>query len=337
MTATPTRPALVLAGPERFVVEVREPEESAAAQVAVDVDLVGLCGTDLHIVEGSHPRARFPLVLGHELVGRAIGGDLDGRLVVVDPLIACGTCAACSIGEAHVCDRLRLLGIDRDGGLSGRVVVDPDRLHLVPAGLDPEVAVLAEPLAVAVHAVERATVDPSDRVVVMGAGPIGLLIALTARGSGAARIMIGERSTGRRTFAAEHGFEVLDPDDPVGDVQRRTDGWMADVVFDAAAAPSVAAILPRLVRPAGRIGLVGTYGRPVELDLQTVLFRELTLFGNRVYRPADIDTALTLLAGDPEAFRLLISEIVTLDEAPRAFERLRAGDGLKYVVATALA
>lgn len=331
------RPALVLTAPDMFSVEQREPPDAAEGQVAVDVGWVGLCGTDLHIVEGSHPRARLPLVLGHELVGRAIGGSLNGRAVVVDPLIADGTCAACVLGERHVCANLRLIGIDRDGGLSGRVVVDADRLHAVPDGLDLTVAALAEPLAVAVHATRRASMGVGDRVVVLGAGPIGLLLALTSRLAGAAIVLVAERSESRRAFAASLGFDILDAEDPISDLHRRTAGWLADVAFDAAAAPAVAAVLPRLVRPAGRISLVGTYSRPVELDLQAVLFKELTLIGNRVYRPADIDSALAMLAADPELFRPLITEVVPLDRAPAVFDRLRAGDGVKYLVATGAA
>ncbi len=329
-----SRPVLVLTAAEEFAIEQREPIEPADGQVAVDVGWVGLCGTDLHIIEGSHPRARFPLVLGHELVGRALAGPLAGRMVVVDPLIACGTCAACQLGERHVCANLRLIGIDRDGGLGGRVVLDPDRLHAVPDGLDPIVAALAEPLAVAVHATRRAGVSPGDKVVIMGAGPIGLLLAFAVRRAGATTIVIGEPAPARRAFARAAGFDTLDPADPLADLERRTSGWLADVAFDAAAVPAVAALLPRLVRPAGRISLVGTYSRPVELDLQAVLFRELTLVGNRVYQPADIDSALAILADDPAGFRPLISDIVALDQAPAAIARLRAGDGVKYLVAT---
>jgi len=329
-----SHPALVLTGVDQFAMEQREPVESIGDQVAVDVGWVGLCGTDLHIVDGSHPRAQVPLVLGHELVGNALAGPLAGRAVVVDPLIACGTCSACQLGERHVCANLRLIGIDRDGGLSGRVVVDPDRLHAVPDGLDLTVAALAEPLAVAVHATRRAQVATGDTVVVMGAGPIGLLLAFAARRAGAGPVLIGEPAPARRSFAEAVGFETLDPTDPRGDLDRRTSGWLADVVFDAAAVAPVAALLPRLVRPAGRIGLVGTYGQPVELDLQAVLFRELTLIGNRVYQPTDLDTALALLAADPLSFTPLISAVVALDEAPAAFGRLRAGEGVKYLVAT---
>lgn len=329
-----SRPALVLTGINEFAIESREPAEAGPGQVGVDVGWVGLCGTDLHIVEGDHPRAQFPLVLGHELVGHALGGALAGRAVVVDPLTACGACSACQLGERHVCANLRLLGIDRDGGLSGRVVVDPDRLHALPDGLDPAVAALAEPLAVAVHATRRARVAAGDKVVIMGAGPIGLLLAFAARQAGATMILIGEPAPARRAFAQAAGFDTLDALDPLEDLERRTSGWLADVVFDAAAAPAVAALLPRLVRPAGRIGLVGTYGRPVELDLQAVLFRELNLIGNRVYQPGDIDAALTMLADDPASFRPMISDVVSLDEAPAAFARLRTGQGVKYLVRT---
>ncbi len=329
-----SRPALVLTGIDQFAVEQREPAEPTGDLVAVDVGWVGLCGTDLHIADGSHPRARVPLVLGHELVGLAIAGPLAGRTVVVDPLLACGTCSACQLGQRHVCANLRLIGIDRDGGLSGRVVIDPDRLHLVPDGLDPVVAALAEPLAVAVHATRRARVAAGDTVVIMGAGPIGLLLAFAVRQAGATRILIGEPSPARRTFANAAGFETLDAADPLGNLDRRSQGWLADVVFDAAAVPAVAALLPRLVRPGGVIAIVGTYSRPVELDLQAILFRELTVLGNRVYEPADIDTALQTLAADPAAFKPLISAVVELDEVPGAFARLRAGEGVKYLVAT---
>ena len=214
------------------------------------------------------------------------------------------------------------------------MVVEADRLHVVPEGLDPVVAALAEPLAVAVHATRRAGVGNGDTVVIMGAGPIGLLLAFAVRRAGAGKILIGEPAPARRTFAASVGFDTLDAADPVGDLERRTSGWLADVAFDAAAAPAVAAILPRLVRPAGRIALVGTYGRPTEVDLQAILFKELTLLGNRVYQPADIDAGLEMLAADPAVFRPLISDVVGLDEAPAAFARLRAGEGVKYLVAT---
>ena len=125
---------------------------------------------------------------------------------------------------------------------------------------------------------------------------------------------------------------MLDPDDPVGDLARRTDGRMADVAFDAAAAPAVAGILPHLVRPAGRIALVGVYGRPAEVDLQAVVFREQTILGNRVYTPPDIDRALALLATTASPSDRSSARSCPLTEAAAAFDRLRSGQGVKVVV-----
>ncbi|MFL5674377.1 MAG: zinc-binding dehydrogenase [Chloroflexota bacterium] len=306
--------------------------EPRPGQVLVRVVRVGLCGTDLHIVAGAHPRARFPLVLGHEIVGRLDGSDDDAALVVVDPLIACGSCVACRLGERHICARLRLIGIDADGGLAGHVTVDDDRVHPVPARLDADSAVLAEPLAVAVHAVRRAAIEQGEVVVIVGAGPIGLLLAFVARRAGVERIFMSEPSPTRRAFAATFELELLDASDPVADLTRRTDGRLADVAFDAAGAPPVAAILPHLVRSAGRIALVGVYGHPAEVDLQAVVFREQTILGNRVYTPADIDQALALLSDHGEAIRTVVSEVVPLTEAAAAFERFRTGLGVKTVV-----
>lgn len=325
--------ALVAVAPDCFVLEDRALPRPRPDQVLVRVARVGLCGTDLHILEGSHPRARFPLALGHEIVGTLDGDDSERGLVVVDPLIACGSCVACRMGEAHVCSELRLIGIDVDGGLAGSVAVDPHRIHRVPAGVDADLAVLAEPLAVAVHAARRAVVIAGDRIAIIGAGPIGLLLAFVVRRLGAGAIFISEPSSARRTFAASLGYEILDPSDPVADLEARTDGSLADVVFDAAGVAPVAAFLPRLVRPGGRVAIVAVYGRPVELDLQAIVFRELTVLGNRVYTPADIDAALALLVDDGQALRPLLGEVVALVDATDAFARLRSGDAVKILVA----
>jgi Threonine dehydrogenase and related Zn-dependent dehydrogenases len=324
--------ALVLTDADTFELEERPDPVPGTGEVLLDVAYVGLCGTDLHITEGIHPRARFPLVLGHEVVGIARGGEHAGRPLLVDPLIACGHCVACRLGFGHVCSDLRLVGIDRDGGLAGCLVADANRLHVVPGGVPLDLATLAEPLAVAIHTLRRSSVQVGSQVVVAGAGPVGLLVALVARRAGAAHVMVMEPAPERRHLAEQLGFIMLDPDDPTGDLDARTGGRLADVAFDAAAAAPVAALLTQLVRPHGEIMLVGTYGRPTPFDLQAVLFRELSIHGNRVYTPDDIDAALDLLAAGDFDVRPLLTGIVALDEAPAALRRLRDGTGVKYVV-----
>ena len=323
--------ALLLVEAGRFAWgDVPEPV-AAPGEVIVQARYAGLCGTDLHIVEGGHPRARFPLALGHELVGVPESGPLAGQSVLVDPLMPCGACPACDTGAANACARLRLIGIDRHGGLAGRVVVAADRLHVIPDGIPDEVAPLAEPIAVAVHAVRRVPPLIGRSVVVMGGGPVGLLVAHVARRAGG-RVVVSEPSPTRRSIAAALGFELLDAAAPLEDVRRRTDGRLADVVFDAAAAAPVAALLPGLVKPAGTIAIVGAYAGPTPLDLQAVMFKELSMVGHRTYLPADIDTALYILAADQAVLRPLLSGTVQADEVAATIETLRRGQGMKYVV-----
>ena len=324
--------ALLLIAAGRFAWgDVPEPVP-ADGEVIVRARYAGLCGTDLHIVEGAHPRARFPLALGHEFVAVPESGPLAGRSVLVDPLIPCGACAACDMGASNACAKLRLIGIDRHGALAGRVAVSADRLHVVPEGIPDEVAPLAEPIAVAVHVVRRVPPLLGRVVVVMGGGPVGLLVAHVARRAGG-EVFVSEPSAARRAVAEALRFELLDAADPLGDVQRRTGGSLADVVFDAAGAAPVAALLPSLVKPSGTIAIVGAYAGPTPLDLQAVMFKELSLIGHRTYLPADIDAALAILAADQRALRPLLSGTVQPDDVAETIEALRRGQGMKYVVA----
>jgi (R,R)-butanediol dehydrogenase / meso-butanediol dehydrogenase / diacetyl reductase len=299
---------------------------AGAGETVVEPVYVGLCGTDLHIAAGLHPRARFPLVLGHEIVGIAAEGRWAGRPVVVDPTVSCGRCPACARGDGHVCQDLRLAGIDGPGGLSDRVVVAEEKLHPVPAGLPLQVAALAEPLAVAVHAVARAGSGGGARVVVLGAGPIGLLTAMVARAGGARSVLVIEPADPRREIAARLGFETA-----AGAGGIAAGGSVADVVFEAAGAPEAVRWATRLVRPRGVIVIEAVHGEPPATDLRAVTFAELTLTGARVYRGGDIEAALALLADGVLDVTPLISQVVELEEVPAALRRLERGEALKIL------
>lgn len=300
-------------------------------QVLVDVAYIGLCGTDLHICAGEHPRAQPGLVIGHEMSGTLhddAPGMPAGSRVVVDPLLPCGRCRTCRGGRPQTCVSLRLLGIDAPGGGAAQVAVDAARLISVEGDVDLRRLAFAEPLAVAVRAVRQSALRLGETVLVMGAGPIGAAVASCARMSGAGRVVLSEPSQARRDFAASLGFEVVGPL-PVGD---DTQDIEADVVFDAAGHPSVAAALGDAVVPGGRVVVVAVYGDPVPLDLRAVTFKELTVIGTRVYSRNDIEAATRLIASrrfDPDPF---ITSTVTLDEAPEAIEALRAGRGVKVLV-----
>jgi (R,R)-butanediol dehydrogenase/meso-butanediol dehydrogenase/diacetyl reductase len=322
---------VVLTEWNRFARAEMPAPQPGAGEVVVQALYTGLCGTDLHIVEGSHPRARTPLAIGHEIAGRPESGSLAGRLVVVDPLLPCGACPACRAGASNACARLRLIGIDRDGGLAGRLVAAAERLHPVPESVPPEIAPLTEPLAVAVHAVGRVPGLTGRLAVVVGAGPVGLLLAHVARHHGA-RVLVAERVEGRRSLAASFGFELLDAEKPADQLAELTNGDLADVIFDAAAAPAVAADLHRFVKSTGYVAVVGSYGGLTPIDMQAVMFKELTLQGHRTYLPADIDAALELLSTDMAVLRPIVSRVAKADDVELAIAALRAGELLKVIV-----
>jgi (R,R)-butanediol dehydrogenase / meso-butanediol dehydrogenase / diacetyl reductase len=322
---TATMLVLLWAGGREVVVAERPRPAPADGWALVDVAYCGLCGTDLHISAGEHPRARPGVVLGHEIAGRLhadAGGLAAGTKVVVDPLLPCGSCRPCRTGRPHTCATLRLLGIDAPGGAAEQVAVPADRLLPVPAGADLRRLAFAEPLAVAVRAVRRSGLVLGEAVTVVGAGPVGLAVASCARLAGAGRVLVAEPVEGRRRLAADLGFEVA---------AALADG-AADVVFDAAAHPAVAAGLAGAVGVGGRVVIVGVYGRPAPLDLRALVFKEMTVVGTRVYARDDLRAATDMVTDgrfDPDP---LITRIVPLADAATAIGDLAAGREVKVLV-----
>jgi len=315
--------------------------EVPAGWALVKVAYNGICGTDLAILHGRHPRASAPLIMGHEISGwverAGATGPGAGTLVVVEPLITCGECLSCKNGLTHVCRNLGLYGIDSPGGMAQYVALPPEVLHAVPAGVDPRTATLAEPLAVAVHAVGLSELQPGCTVAVYGAGPIGILTALVARHAGAGAVVITEPSLYRREVAEQLGFIVV----PAGStmaatLEPLTDGEGADVTFDSAAHPSVAAELTTVTRVRGRIVVVGVYKQPAALDLQSVCFKELTIAGVRVYTSRDVTTAIELIASGALGLERFPTRSFDLGDVRAAFDAATSGQECLKVLVTPL-
>ena len=310
------------------------PEGWALVKVAYN----GICGTDLAILHGKHPRASAPLIMGHEISGwveqAGATGLAAGTLVVVEPLISCGQCRSCKNGLTHVCRRLGLYGIDAPGGMAQYVALPPEVLHAVPDGVDPRTATLAEPLAVAVHAVGRSAMMAGDTVAVYGAGPIGILVALVARQQGAAAVVITEPSPWRREVAARLGFTVVAAGSTMAaTLAPLTDHEGADTTFDCSAHPSVAAELAATTRVRGRIVVVGVYKAPTPLDLQAVCFKEQTVIGVRVYTTADLTAAITLIASGALRLDRFPTKAFDLTDVAAAFDAATSGqDALKVLL-----
>jgi 2-desacetyl-2-hydroxyethyl bacteriochlorophyllide A dehydrogenase len=279
--------------------------------------------------------------MGHEMSGwvqqAGATGPGAGSLVVVEPLISCGQCRSCKNGLTHVCRDLGLYGIDAPGGMAQYVALPPEVLHAVPAGVDPRTATLAEPLAVAVHAVERSGMEDGDVVAVYGAGPIGILVALVARHEGAATVVVTEPSPWRREVAARLGFTVVPSDSTMAQtLAPLTDAEGADTTFDCSAHPSVAPQLTATTRVRGRIVVVGVYKQPAEVDLRSVSFKEQSIIGVRVYLRENLTAAIELIATDALGLSRFPTKAFDLADVAAAFDAAASGQECLKVLLTPL-
>jgi 2-desacetyl-2-hydroxyethyl bacteriochlorophyllide A dehydrogenase len=312
----------------------------AAGEVQIQVAYTGLCGTDLHILHGNmDARVKTPLIFGHEMsgtiaaLGDGVVGWAVGDAVTVMPLDWDGTCPACLAGNEHICQNLNFIGIDSPGSLQGLWNVRSDFLVALPAGLRLDHAALVEPTAVAVHDVRRGDVKGGDHVVVIGGGPIGVLIATVAREFGGSVVVI-ELDPNRRAQIGALGFETLDPRevDQVAWVTDWTNGAGADVVFEVSGAAAAVLGATDLAKVRGTLVVVAIHPTPREINLQRVFWRELSILGARVYQRVDFEKAVELLDRGVIPADLLITKIVPISETQDAFTDLENGRAMKILV-----
>lgn len=309
-------------------------------QVRIRVAFVGLCGTDLHIVHGSMDRrVRMPLIFGHEMsgtvdgLGEGVDGWATGDKVTVMPLVWDETCPACRAGNSHVCQNLNFVGIDSPGALQGLWNVPMSTLVKVPQHTSMRDAALIEPVAVAMHDVRRGQVSAGDKVIVVGGGPIGLLIATVARHVGG-DVAVVELDTTRRALAAQLGFTALHPKDLAepGWLDEWTSGAGADVVFEVSGAAAGITLAITLAKVRGRIVVVGIHTDPRGVDLQRIFWRELTIVGARVYERSDFEEAVELVSSGIIPTGALITHVVPLTEIQAGLDELEAGKAMKVLV-----
>ena len=299
--------------------------------------LTGICGSDVHVYLGHHPTAKAPVVQGHEFVGivERIGDGPDpgfavGDRVVVEPLISCGRCEACRVGNWHVCRRLNLLGIHANGAFAESVRVACQKVIKVPPGLSDRIAALAEPFAVGVHVCRRAEIRVGDNVLVIGAGPIGLIRGMVAKTAGAA-VAFCEVQAERIEQARGLGFAVIDGNqEPAVAVAAATNGEGYDVVLEASGSQPGVLLAAEVCRIRGRIVQVGFFGKRPEADLMKVIFKELTLVGSRVYSLEDFRCTLPVLARmvEQKTFDIdrMICDTCALDGLEASIGRMMRGE-----------
>ena len=311
-----------------------------AGQVQIAVAYTGLCGTDLHIFHGDmDARVAMPAVIGHEMsgtiaaIGDGVSGWAVGQNVTVMPTLSCGSCPACRKGNTHICHRLNFIGIDSEGSMQSAWNVPAEVLIALPEGLALDEAALIEPTAVAVHDVRRSGLTASDFVVVIGGGPVGQLIASVALRQGA-RVVLVELDPGRRETARGFGITTVDPreENLVDYVLRETDGAGADVAFEVSGAAAGVSSAVEVLTTRGRLVMVAIHPKPKEIDLHRFFWRELEMFGARLYQREDFEEAVRLVADGAIPARQMISKVVSLEDVEQGFLALESGGAMKVLV-----
>jgi len=316
--AAPVMLSGVCVTPGTFELQPRPMPAAPDGWVLVDIAAVGLCGTDYHILEGSHPFLAYPRVIGHELggvVAASAQGWTAGQVVVINPYLACGQCHACTVGKPNCCARIEVLGVHRDGGLCARIAVPAENLYAAE-GLTALQAAMVEFLAIGAHAVRRADLAAGNRVLVTGAGPIGLGAALFARLAGA-EVHLRDTSAARLAQAGTlFGFGNLHL---VGD-DLPVDGF--DVVFDATGQAAAIEAGFAHVAHGGSYVLVSVVKGDIRFSDAEFHKREMRLIGSRNAVEQDFRTVMAALRSGQIDSAKLASEIVPLADLPDRFPAL---------------
>ncbi|MFG3556959.1 zinc-binding dehydrogenase [Micromonospora sp. NPDC047557] len=332
--------AVVYRGARALGIEDRAPEPPSPGQVRIAVAYTGICGTDLHIFHGDmDARVGASAVLGHEMSGRvaALGDGVTGltvgQPVTVMPTRACGRCAACRRGNSHICHAMDFLGIDSPGAMQSSWTVPAELVLPLPDDLPLDHAALVEPVAVAVHDVGRAKVTSGEHVVVVGGGPVGVLIAAVARARGA-QVLLVEPDGFRRGVASGIGIEAVDPGptDVVALVNERTEGAGADVAFEVSGSAAGVGTAVDVLTTRGRLVMVAIHPQPRPVNLHRFFWRELELLGARLYQREDVVEAIRLVAAGVIPARELISRVLPVAGVTDAFTALEGGGGVMKVL-----
>jgi 2-desacetyl-2-hydroxyethyl bacteriochlorophyllide A dehydrogenase len=292
----------------------------------------GICGTDLHIYHGAmDKRIKMPQVIGHEISGSvsAVGDDVDGFAlgdrVAVMPLNT-DKCLPRDADYSHICEHLEFIGIDSPGGFQSFWTVPAYTLHHLPKEMPLRYGALIEPLAVACHDIRLGQVQAGEDVVVLGGGPIGMLVAMAAKSKGA-NVLISEINPFRVEFAESLGIDAINPKerDLPAYVLEKTDGRGADVVFEVTGSAAGAEVMTQLPRIRGRIVVVGIFNKPQPVDLFRFFWREFTLQGARVYEHQDFDEAIALAASGKLALDRIITQVRPLEELQAGLQQMEGG------------
>lgn len=328
--------AAVIEGPDTLAVRNVPDPNPVDGEVVVEVAGCGICGTDVHLVDGSLPGTPYPLIPGHEFYGRIVatsasGGPAEGTLVAVDPNLPCGSCSPCRAARSNLCENYSAIGVTRAGACAEYVATPAAVCRVLPDGFDLEVAALIEPMSCVIHGVDRVPALPrSARWLVYGAGTVGILMADAVTTHTDEPVCVVEPHAERRDRAATLGFHVAGSADEL-------DVPAFDAVIDCTGATAAIADGLRRVATGGAVLLFGVASPDARVDLAPydVYRREITIVGSMAVLDS-FDRAITALADRPHVAAALVSHRIPLGDYPTALEVFRSGrSGKVEIVPTA--
>jgi L-iditol 2-dehydrogenase len=302
-------------------------------QVLIRMKRIGVCGSDIHVYHGKHALTTYPVVQGHEVsgvvekVGGAVRGFAPGDPVTIQPQVTCGKCYPCTHGAYHICDELKVMGFQTTGAGSELFAVEASKVLKLPARMNLEHGAMIEPVAVAVHALSRAGDIAGRKVLVLGAGPIGNLVAQAAKGMGAAKVMITDLSVFRLDKARECGVDYCvdtAKNDLAGVIREHFGEAKADVILECVGSPQTIQQAVAVARKGTDIVVVGVFGDKPTLDMGTVQDRELRLIGTLMYQEPDWKKAIELVEKGTIQLQPLITDHFAFADYKKAYEYIDA-------------
>ncbi len=324
--------ALMYRGPWEMPVEEMEDPTPSAGKVVVEVEAVGICGSDVHGFTGNSGRRTPGIVMGHEFAGTIgeagpeVEGYGAGDGVVVMPLYS--VAAGADPYPINLSPHRRLTGMNEHGAYAQRVAVRATQLFRKPERMSWERAALCEPMAVTLHAARITPMDPMQKVAVIGAGPIGLLTMLAARLKGAGTVIAVDRSVHRLELAEELGADAVinvDDGDAAATIREMTGGGV-DAAFEAVGISSTAQLSVEATRNGGNITWIGNNAPLIEVDMQSIVTREMSVRGSYGFDETDFAAAIEALSSGRLNVDPLVEKTAPLDEGPELFRSLAAGE-----------
>lgn len=323
----------VMTAPGEIIFREIPKPEPAADEVVVKIMKIGICGSDIHVYHGKHPFTKYPVTQGHEVSGRIVSvgsevlGLTVGQKVTIEPQVYCGKCYPCRHGKYNLCEELKVMGFQTTGTASEYFAVKASKVTPLPEGMTYNEGAMIEPLAVTVHAAKRAGILTGRKVVVLGAGPIGILLAQSVKAFGASEVMVTDVSDYRLHLASECGadYTVNTRETDFNEALLHAFGPdKADVIYDCAGNDTTINQAVRCARKGSQIILVAVFADMAKVDLAVLNDHELDLNTSMMYRHEDYLDAIQFVSEGKVHLRPLMSKHFDFNDYLEAYRYIDA-------------